>query len=125
MDSQTTFQTYINTHVFVRNMTPLNAIRQYLLDNNIPANYKIINAVRDTIHIIEGHCNTQFNVLTTELNNNNMNNDNYHAQLANLENNINIITELHNIINNTMLAINNNHNNNNIPQNNDNHDGWY
>jgi len=78
-------------------MTPLDAIHQYLLDNNIPVNYKTINAVTDSINIIANHCNTQLN---------NMMNNNYNNhQQAELENRLNITAELHTIQNN-MLNVN-------------------
>jgi len=80
-------------------MTPLDAIRQYLLDNTIPENYKRINAVTVSINIIANHCNTQLNNM---INDNHINNN---AQTE-LENRLNITAELHNILNN-MLNVNN------------------
>jgi hypothetical protein len=97
MDANTTFHTYINTYVFIHNMTPLSAIRQYLLDANIPANYKNINAVNDTIHMIETHCNDQINIININNYNNNINDNNLYAEM---QNRLNIITDLHNILHN-------------------------
>jgi hypothetical protein len=105
MDANTTFHTYINTHVFIHNMTPLDVIRQYLLDNNIPNNYKNINAVNDTIHMIEANCNNQLNMINmNNYNPQNNANNNLHAEL---QNRLNIIIDLRNILNN---IINNNMN---------------
>ena len=94
MDANTTFHTYINTYVFIHNMTPLNAIRQYLLDNTIPNNYKNINAVNDTMHMIAAHCNEQLNILNINMNDNNL--------YAEMQNRLNIINELRNILDNIM-----------------------
>jgi hypothetical protein len=92
MDATTTFHTYMNTHVFLHNMTPLDAIRQYLLDNTIPVNYKTINAVGVSINMIANHCNTQLNMMNNNYNHNN--------QYAELQNRLNIIANLNNILNN-------------------------
>jgi len=115
MDAYTTFHTYVNTRVFIHNMTPLMAIRQYLLDNNIPVNYKTINAVTDSIHMIETYSNNRLNELNINYNNNINVDDNEYNQL---QNNINYITEMHTLMTNNMIIVNNNINNHN------NH-GWH
>ena len=92
MDPAATFYAYINTYVFIHNMTPLDVIQQYLLDNNIPNNYKHINAVYDAINIIANHCNTQMNIF--HMNNNNNNNQYYNE----VQNRLTIIENINNIL---------------------------
>jgi hypothetical protein len=124
MDAYTTFYAYVNTRVFTQNMTTLMAIRQYLLDNNIPVNYKTINAVTDAIHLIETYSNNRLNELNINYNNNvNVDNNEY----TELQNNINYITELHTLMTNNMIIVNNNYNNNynNHNNNNNNNHIWH
>jgi len=93
MDATTTFHTYINTYLFLHNMTLLDTIRRYLLDNAIPVNYKTANVVADSINMITNHCNTQLNMM----NNYNNNNNNEYVEL---QNRLNIIANINIILNN-------------------------
>lgn len=111
MDAATQFYTYVNTQVFTLNVRPIDAIRNYLLDNNVPVNYKRINAIRDAINNIQNHCNTQIIINNNNINNNIMNNN------INDNDNYNINHDLHttlNMIINTNNILNNILNNNNI-----------
>ena len=110
MDAYTTFYAYIHTRVFNYNVAPLTAIRQYLMDNNIPVNYKTIHAVTDAIHMIETYSNNRLNEMNINYNNNVIIDNNEYAEL---QNNINYITELHTLMTNNMLLANNNNINNN------------
>jgi hypothetical protein len=110
MDAVTQFYTYVNTQVFTLNIRAIDAIRNYLLDNTVPVNYKRINAIRDAIIIIQNHCNTQIIINNTNINNNidNNINDNINYNMNHeLYNTLNMITDTTNILNNIL-------NNNNI-----------
>ena len=103
MDAVTQFYTYVNTQVFTLNVRPIDAIRNYLMDNNVPVNYKRINAIRDAITTIQNQCNTQIIINNNMINNNIMNdmNDNINYNMNHeLHNTLNMIIDTTNILNN-------------------------
>ena len=102
MDAATHFYAYINTQVYTMNVRPLDAIRQYLLDNNIPINFKRINAVRDAVNMIAHHCNNQLILYNNNINHNYINNDNYNNDnyVNELNTTLNMTIDITNIINN-------------------------
>jgi hypothetical protein len=67
-----TFYNYINHLIYTENNTLLGAIRIYLLDNNIPIQYKNMNCIHDTINVVANRYTNEMNIF-----NNNNNNNNY------------------------------------------------
>jgi hypothetical protein len=65
------FYNYIYHVIYTENITLLGAIRMYLLDNNIPIQYKNMNCIHDTINVVANRYTNEMNIF----NNNNNNND--------------------------------------------------
>jgi hypothetical protein len=63
------FYNYINNLIYRDNITLIHAVHQYLIDNNIPPEYKQMNCIQDTVNTIVNRYNYEINTY----NNNNVN----------------------------------------------------
>jgi hypothetical protein len=61
-DAMTTFINYTNQQIFNHNLSFLEAIQVYLLDNNIPVYFKQINYIANSIQNIANNYNNELNI---------------------------------------------------------------
>ena len=63
-----TFYNYVNTLIYTDNITLIAAIRIYLIDDNIPPEYKQMNCIQDMVNVVANRYNNEINIYN---NNNN------------------------------------------------------
>jgi len=76
------FYNYVNHLIYTENATLLGAIRTYLLDNNIPVQYKHMNCIHTTVNTIANRYINEMNIYNN-INNNNININNINYNLTN------------------------------------------
>ena len=64
------FNAYTTNLMFNDNLTMLEAIRMYLLDNNIAPQYKQLNCIQDAVNTIANRYMHQINMMNDQINNN-------------------------------------------------------
>jgi len=64
-----TFYNYVNNLIYTDNITLIAAIRTYLIDNNIPLQYKQMNCIQDTVNTIANRYNNEINAYNIHLDN--------------------------------------------------------
>ena len=64
------FNAYTANVIYNENMTLLEAIRMYLLDNNIAPQYKQLNCIQDAVNNIANRYAYQMNMMNDQINNN-------------------------------------------------------
>ena len=64
------FYNYINHHIYNDNRTLLEAIRYYLIDQNIPNEHKQMNCILEHVNIVANRYNNEMNQYNTHINNN-------------------------------------------------------
>ena len=66
------FYNYVNTLIYNDNVTLIAAIRIYLLDNNIPPEYKQMNCIQNCVNTIANRYNNEINMYNNFMDNNNI-----------------------------------------------------
>ena len=66
------FYNYVNTLIYNDNVTLIAAIRTYLLDNNIPPQYKQMNCIQTYVNTIANRYNNEINVYNNYMDDNNI-----------------------------------------------------
>jgi hypothetical protein len=69
-----TFYNYVNTLIYTDNITLIAAIRIYLIDDNIPPEYKQMNCIQDMVNVVANRYNNEINIYNNN-NNNGLPND--------------------------------------------------
>ena len=95
MDLSNNFYNYVNHLVYSENVTLLAAVRTYLLDNNIPMQYKHMNCIYDTVNVIANRYVNEMNTYNNYINTNNANN---HGLPNDVIHTLNLIQEVQNIM---------------------------
>jgi hypothetical protein len=67
-----TFYNYVNTLMYNDNISLISAIRNYLLDNNIPPQHKQMNCIVNCVNTIANRYNTEINIYNNYMENNNV-----------------------------------------------------
>ena len=101
MDFANNFYNYVNHLVYSENITLLAAIRTYLLDNNIPVQYKQMNCIYDTVHVISNRYINEMNTYNNYINinnENNVNNVNNHGLTNDMIQTLTLIQEVQNLM---------------------------
>ena len=70
MDADNNFYNYVNTLIYNDNVTLIAAIRTYLIDNNIPPEYKQMNCIQMCVNTIANRYNTEINLYNNYMENN-------------------------------------------------------
>ena len=86
-----TFYNYINNIIFRDNSTVIDAVHQYLIDNNIPPEYKQLNCIQDTVNTIANRYNNEINIYNNMNNNENVLPDNIINLIVSIQNVQNIM----------------------------------
>uniref|UniRef100_A0A6C0B8H2 Uncharacterized protein n=1 Tax=viral metagenome TaxID=1070528 RepID=A0A6C0B8H2_9ZZZZ len=68
------FYNYVNTLIYTDNITLIAAIRIYLIDDNIPPQYKHMNCIQDMVNVVSNRYNNEINIYNNN-NNNGLTND--------------------------------------------------
>jgi hypothetical protein len=68
------FYNYVNTLIYTDNITLIAAIRIYLIDDNIPPQYKQMNCIQDMVNVVSNRYNNEINIYNNN-NNNGLTND--------------------------------------------------
>ena len=64
------FYNYVNTCMYSDNLTLLESIRTYMIDNNVPNQYKHMNCIQDAVNAISNTYNNQMILYQEFINNN-------------------------------------------------------
>jgi hypothetical protein len=64
------FFNYVNNRMFSDNLTLLESIRTYMIDNNVPEQYKHMNCIQDAVNTISNTYNNQMILYQEFINNN-------------------------------------------------------
>jgi hypothetical protein len=70
MDAVNNFYNYVNNLIYNDNVTLIAAIRMYLIDNNIPPEYKQMNCIQTCVNTIANRYNTEINLYNNYMGNN-------------------------------------------------------
>ena len=64
------FYNYVNHHMYAYNRTLLESMRLYMIDHNVPDQYKHMNCIQDCLNTISNNYNNQMILFNDFINNN-------------------------------------------------------
>ena len=103
MDAVNNFYNYVNTLIYNDNLTLIDSIRTYLIDNNIPPEYKQLNCIQMCVNTIANRYNNEINVYNNYMDDNNIVyhglNNNMVAMIVSIQDVQNMMYNMNNINN--------------------------